>query len=240
MACPFLIGADLSDMASPEGVVHLRPAAGAGIRLLRHCAGASGQRQCASQARPGMNFHICSSRFRPRDRTCAHRAGSAAAAGSPRHGNVIKRQHEEQAIMTGAGTDSTRPAREGGPAIVLVQPQLAVNIGVMRARAMAQFGLNDLRLVSPREGWPRAPAYRKGAYATAAGAVYLLEQAKQIFDRRGGGGRSQLRLCGHRARAWQVSRCAAAARGDGGQRREDAAGEKHGDIVRTGAYRPRQ
>lgn len=82
--------------------------------------------------------------------------------------------------MTGAGTDSTRPPREGGPAIVLVRPQLAVNIG-MCARAMANFGLTDLRLVSPREGWPRTGAYRKGAYAAAAGAVHLLEKAK-LYD----------------------------------------------------------
>ncbi|MCX7899624.1 MAG: RNA methyltransferase, partial [Methylocystis sp.] len=56
----------------------------------------------------------------------------------------------------------------------------AVNIG-MCARAMANFGLSDLRLVSPREGWPRTGAYRKGAYAAAAGAVHLLEDAK-LYD----------------------------------------------------------
>ncbi|PWB81041.1 MAG: RNA methyltransferase [Methylocystaceae bacterium] len=82
--------------------------------------------------------------------------------------------------MTGAGTDHTKQKLEGGPAIVLVRPQLAVNIG-MCARAMANFGLSDLRLVSPREGWPRTGAYRKGAYAAAAGAVHLLEGAK-LFD----------------------------------------------------------
>lgn len=43
---------------------------------------------------------------------------------------------------------------------------------------MANFGLSDLRLVAPKEGWPRTGAYRKGAYAAAAGATYLLEQAK--------------------------------------------------------------
>ena len=80
----------------------------------------------------------------------------------------------------GAGTNSSKPPREGGPAIVLVRPQLAVNIG-MCARAMANFGLTDLRLVSPREGWPRTGAYRKGAYAAAAGAVHLLEKAK-LYD----------------------------------------------------------
>ena len=82
--------------------------------------------------------------------------------------------------MTGAGTDKTRPKIEGGPAIILVRPQLAVNIG-MCARAMANFGLSDLRLVNPREGWPRTGALRKGAYAAAAGAVHLLEGAK-LYD----------------------------------------------------------
>jgi tRNA/rRNA methyltransferase len=69
---------------------------------------------------------------------------------------------------------------DGGPAIILVRPQLAVNIG-MCARAMANFGLSDLRLVNPREGWPRTGALRKGAYAAAAGAVHLLEGAK-LYD----------------------------------------------------------
>ena len=85
--------------------------------------------------------------------------------------------------MTGAGTDHTKPQLEGGPAIILVRPQLAVNIG-MCARAMANFGLSDLRLVAPREGWPRTGAYRKGAYAAAAGAVHLLEGAKVFPDLR--------------------------------------------------------
>lgn len=82
--------------------------------------------------------------------------------------------------MVGAGTDRTKTAFSGGPAIILVRPQLAVNIG-MCARAMANFGLSDLRLVSPREGWPRTGAYRKGAYAAAAGATHLLESAK-LYD----------------------------------------------------------
>ena len=46
---------------------------------------------------------------------------------------------------------------------------------------MANFGLSDLRLVSPREGWPRTGALKKGANAAAAGAVHLLEAA-QLFD----------------------------------------------------------
>jgi tRNA/rRNA methyltransferase len=83
--------------------------------------------------------------------------------------------------MTGAGTDRSKTRIEGGPAVILVRPQLAVNIG-MCARAMANFGLSDLRLVAPREGWPRTDAYRKGAYAAAAGAVHLLESAKVFPD----------------------------------------------------------
>ena len=39
------------------------------------------------------------------------------------------------------------------PVIVLVRPQLGENIG-KAARAMLNFGLTELRLVSPRDGWP--------------------------------------------------------------------------------------
>jgi tRNA/rRNA methyltransferase len=82
--------------------------------------------------------------------------------------------------MVGAGTDRTRPQLGGGPAVILVRPQLAVNIG-MCARAMANFGLGDLRLVNPREGWPRCDDYRKVAYAAAAGAIGLLDSAR-VFE----------------------------------------------------------
>jgi tRNA/rRNA methyltransferase len=57
------------------------------------------------------------------------------------------------------------------PAIILVKPQLGENIG-FAARAMANFGLTDLRLVAPRDGWPNDKA--RGA---AAGAVALVDQA---------------------------------------------------------------
>ena len=78
--------------------------------------------------------------------------------------------------MVGAGTDHTKAPGRGGPAIVLVRPQLAVNIG-MAARAMANFGLSDLRLVAPKGGWPRADKYREDAEAAAAGALHVLENA---------------------------------------------------------------
>jgi tRNA/rRNA methyltransferase len=60
------------------------------------------------------------------------------------------------------------------PAIVLVRPQLGENIG-KAARAMLNFGLKDLRLVSPRDGWPN-PA----AGPAASGADVVLERA-QVF-----------------------------------------------------------
>jgi tRNA/rRNA methyltransferase len=80
--------------------------------------------------------------------------------------------------MTGAGTDRTKPSRSGGPAVILVRPQLAVNIG-MCARAMVNFGLTDLRLVAPREGRPKRDAL--SAYAAAAGGAGLLEAAR-LFE----------------------------------------------------------
>jgi tRNA/rRNA methyltransferase len=61
------------------------------------------------------------------------------------------------------------------PAIILVRPQLGVNIGAC-ARAMLNFGLTDLRLVSPRDGWPNADAG-----PAASGADEVLEKA-QVFD----------------------------------------------------------
>lgn len=50
------------------------------------------------------------------------------------------------------------------PSVILVQPQMGENIGAA-ARAMLNFGLDDLRLVSPRDGWPseRAEAMSAGA-----------------------------------------------------------------------------
>lgn len=43
------------------------------------------------------------------------------------------------------------------PAVILVNPQLGENIGTA-ARAMANFGLSDLRIFDPRDGWPNAKA----------------------------------------------------------------------------------
>ncbi|MFM5924622.1 MAG: RNA methyltransferase [Novosphingobium sp.] len=57
------------------------------------------------------------------------------------------------------------------PVIVLVRPQLGENIG-KAARAMLNFGLVEMRLVSPRDGWPNP-----SAGPAAAGADVVLEKA---------------------------------------------------------------
>jgi len=80
--------------------------------------------------------------------------------------------------MTGSGTDRTRPAiQAASPVVILVEPQLAENIG-MCARAMANFGLSEMRLVAPRDGWPSGGGLKKGATAAASGATHILENAR--------------------------------------------------------------
>lgn len=61
------------------------------------------------------------------------------------------------------------------PAIILVEPQLGENIGAA-ARAMANFGLTELRLVAPRDGWPN-----EKAIAAASRADHVMN-AVQVFD----------------------------------------------------------
>ena len=61
------------------------------------------------------------------------------------------------------------------PAIILVEPQLGENIGTA-ARAMANFGLEDLRLVAPRDGWPN-----ERAVAAASRADHVLEKTR-VFE----------------------------------------------------------
>ena len=58
------------------------------------------------------------------------------------------------------------------PCVILDQPQLAENIGAA-ARVMANFGLADLRLVAPRDGWPQ-----NRAWASASGADWPLDNAR--------------------------------------------------------------
>lgn len=58
------------------------------------------------------------------------------------------------------------------PVLILVRPQLADNIGMV-ARAMANFGLEHLRLVEPRDGWPN-----EKARIAASGANFIIDGAE--------------------------------------------------------------
>jgi tRNA/rRNA methyltransferase len=79
--------------------------------------------------------------------------------------------------MPGAGTDRTRDWTAGpAPVVILVEPQLGENIGAA-ARAMANFGLSRLRLVSPRQAWPNPKAAMM-----AVGADHILDGAV-LYDR---------------------------------------------------------
>src|SRR5215218_7125716 len=70
-----------------------------------------------------------------------------------------------------AGTDKSQQLTfHPSPAIILCEPQLGQNIGTT-ARAMANFGLWDLRLVNPRDGWPNEDA------------IAAASKAEQVLDR---------------------------------------------------------
>jgi tRNA/rRNA methyltransferase len=78
-----------------------------------------------------------------------------------RHG--IRRAHIRGAAFAGEGET---------PAVILMEPQLTDNIGMV-ARAMANFGLDALRLVAPRDGWPN-----EKARIAASGANYVIDDAE--------------------------------------------------------------
>ena len=72
---------------------------------------------------------------------------------------------EASALLAPGQKDYTaRMSELTPPVVVLDKSQMADNIGAV-ARVMANFGLSELRLVSPRDGWPQ-----ERAWATASGA----------------------------------------------------------------------
>jgi tRNA/rRNA methyltransferase len=75
-----------------------------------------------------------------------------------------------------AGTDKSQNLEfRAGPAVILCEPQLGENIGTT-ARAMANFGLWDLRLVNPRDGWPN-----ERAVAAASRADHVIDRVR-VFE----------------------------------------------------------
>ena len=96
--------------------------------------------------------------------------GSRSGEGVPDpKGNCKCRKGRSVRLM--AGTDKSQKPAEAGPAVILVRPQMGENIGAA-ARAMFNFGLTDLRLVAPRDGWPN-----EAAFAMAAGAEEVARAA---------------------------------------------------------------
>jgi tRNA/rRNA methyltransferase len=88
---------------------------------------------------------------------------------SPAPGSTLR-------LRSGRTEDCATPEKDAPPpVIVLVRPQLGENIG-KAARAMLNFGLTEMRLVSPRDGWPNPDAG-----PSAAGADVVLEQAR-LFE----------------------------------------------------------
>lgn len=83
--------------------------------------------------------------------------------------------------MSGVGGETANDAGNGAealvpPVIVLVETQMGENIGAA-ARAMANFGLKELRLVKPRDGWPN-----EKARAAASRGDTIIDEVR-LFDR---------------------------------------------------------
>ena len=97
----------------------------------------------------------------------SERTDNNSAHLEPASSEVETRRRETSHDQISSAQTNTNP-----PAIILVRPQLGENIG-KAARAMLNFGLTDLRLVAPRDGWPN-PA----AGPAASGADIVLQNAR--------------------------------------------------------------
>ena len=123
-----------------------------------------------------------------------------------------------------AGTDHRRRVSSGGPAIILVEPQLGENIGAA-ARAMFNCGLTELRLVKPRDGWPN-----ERAVAMASGADIVLDNV-QLFDSVEAAIADLRRVYATTARdRFMVKRVVTPRQAAGEMRRFEAAGEGSGIL----------
>lgn len=80
-----------------------------------------------------------------------------------RHG--LRRMHIQGEAVAGEGET---------PSVILMEPQLADNIGMV-ARAMANFGLDELRLIAPRDGWPN-----EKSRIAASGANYIIDDSVAV------------------------------------------------------------
>lgn len=108
------------------------------------------------------------------------RDGASTGSAPPQDERTLTTSaHPEEVpeLVEGAVSKDHRPGPDynrSAPIIILVRPQLGENIG-KAARAMLNFGLTEMRLVAPRDGWPN-PA----AGPAASGADIVLANA-QLF-----------------------------------------------------------
>jgi tRNA/rRNA methyltransferase len=89
-------------------------------------------------------------------------------------GATANRRMQAMSQTDGVEGSADAPA-PAAPVIILVAPQLGENIG-QAARAMANFGLSELRLIAPRDGWPS-----EKALAAASGAADVIANAA-VFE----------------------------------------------------------
>jgi tRNA/rRNA methyltransferase len=162
--------------------------------ILIYCA----ERQCALQAAtcPGCKRRTDSLGLATFDQFVSHHKAIVSAGGLTLAGQgqeTLDVTSLEHVSKTWAGADLWYEARrvlrklrhgvrsreaaptrtpELKPSVILVEPQLSDNIGMV-ARAMANFGLEDLRLVKPRDGWPN-----ERARIAASGATFIVDEAQ--------------------------------------------------------------
>lgn len=106
-------------------------------------------------------------------RTPILRDAASTSSAAPQDKRLSSPAYPEEGLSEGEAAVEGLSRR--APIIVLVRPQLAENIG-KAARAMLNFGLAELRLVSPRDGWPNPDAG-----PAASGADSVLANA-QVYD----------------------------------------------------------
>ena len=99
----------------------------------------------------------------------------------------------------GALADTGSATHAQNPSVLLMSPQIADNIG-MAARAMGNFGLDDLRVIEPRDGWPseKARAVASGAAASTPRRL-LRKQMENLGKSQWQEHRDALLLCWYRS-----------------------------------------
>ncbi len=118
-------------------------------------------------------------------RTPVLRDAASTSSAAPQDERISSTVRPEEGLSGGeaAVEDPSRRIATPPPVIVLVRPQLAENIG-KAARAMLNFGLAELRLVTPRDGWPNPDAgpAASGADAVLANAMVYDSVSNAVAD----------------------------------------------------------